>query len=514
VGWACTLHVVDEASLARFGARFLLGSHRERAFDQQYDGDSMIGEVKRLSAKDPPTGARALAELALLYASTEGPHTKCRDVALSLWDDSVMGAPLPAACLDTLETRLPNMMAAYPKLVGLVPRRFDQPPCVGILVSARHVPQLLAFVERTLDGHPLRAQWQRLVDVLRVAAQHGCAYWEASELDVAQAHDDWLGANPLVIEPNPLTSPLARPLAFAGTRMLVGEPFVLHEIDIATFPPAVITSQDRQVNAAAFTPWGTDFVRMASDRTQRPLKFAYYELPGREPLVLDVPFPVGLARAGKDCVLLFPQPRAGSEERVRPLIMRPGAPLEPLDVPAAPPAPCDAIAFGDGALLVIWNNVPYRWDGESAPVSLGGELSPPEDLWGATTLSDGAIVGAFGRKLVRIDREGERERLLELDDVVAVLRGPDDTLIIGEAETPEADVLKIWWPHAREVTCVDARSFELDDRPTFYYFDAIGQRLVVARPGRWHALPWGELAELRRIGDAELAARRAELAAR
>jgi len=508
MGWACTLHVVDETSLARFDARFLHGLNRDRAFDEVYDGDSMIVDVKRLIAKDPPTGARALGELALLYAASEAPHVNCRDVALSLWDEAEMGAPLPARWLGTVETWLPNITAAYPKLVGLVPCRFDEPHGVGVMVSSRDVPSLLAHVEQVLGRHPLRAKWQRLVDVLRVAAQRGCAYWEGNDIDVPQAHEEWLGAAALEIAPNPLTSPLARPLALAGTRMLVGEHFVLHEIDIATFPPAVITSPDMQVNAAAFTPWGTDFVRSANDRTQRPLKFAYYELPSREPIALEPPYPIGLARAGKDCVLVFPQPRAGSDEQVRPMIMRPGVPLEPLDVPAAAPAPCDAIAFGDGTLLVIWNNVPYRWDGDAAPVPLGGELVPPEDVCGATTLADGSIVGAFGRRLVRIDRDGKREELLPLDNVIAVARGPDDALIVAETESPEGDVLKIWWPRERELACIDARVFGLDDRPTFHYFDAVGERLVVARPGHWHALPWRELVELRRIGEDELVAAR------
>ncbi|HTR52132.1 MAG TPA: hypothetical protein VMJ10_15570 [Kofleriaceae bacterium] len=507
MGWACTLHVVDESSLARFSARFLHGLHRDRAFDAEYDGDAMISDVKRLIAEDPETGGRALGELALLYVSTETPHVRCRDVALSLWDEQI-GAPLPPRWLGTVETWLPNITAAYPKVVGHVPARFDEPRCVGVMVAARDVPPLLAHVEHALEGHPLRAKWQRLVDVLHVAAQRGCAYWEGNDIDVPQAHQDWLGAAALAIAPSPLTSPLARPLAIAGARMLVGEPFVLHEIDLATFPPAVITSPDMQVNAAAFTPWGTDFVRMANDRTQRPLKFAYYELPGREPIALEPPYPIGLARPGKDCVLVFPQPRAGSDERVRPMIMRPGLPLEPLDVPEAVPAPCDAIAFGDGALLVIWNNVPYRWDGEGAPVSLGGELAPPEDLCGATTLADGAIVGAFGRRLVRIDRDGKREELLALDNVIAVARGPDDALIVGESESRENDVLKIWWPRARELACIDARVFGLDDRPTFFYFDSTSERLVVARPGHWHALPWRELVELRRVGQDEVLANR------
>src|SRR5262245_23505535 len=92
VGWDCTLHVVDGASLARFSARFLRGMHRSAAFDREYDADALIEEVKQLIATDPETGARALGELALLYVSTETPHAYCRGFALSLWDDARMKA--------------------------------------------------------------------------------------------------------------------------------------------------------------------------------------------------------------------------------------------------------------------------------------------------------------------------------------------------------------------------------------------------------------------------------------
>ncbi len=70
MGWDCTLHVVDSASLARFSARFLRRMHRGAAFDREYDADELIENVKQLIATDPATGARALGELALLYVST------------------------------------------------------------------------------------------------------------------------------------------------------------------------------------------------------------------------------------------------------------------------------------------------------------------------------------------------------------------------------------------------------------------------------------------------------------
>jgi hypothetical protein len=518
VGLDCTLHVVDERSLARFSGRFLRGLHRGTAFDQAYDADDMIAKVKQLIARDPAIGARALAELALLHASTEAPHVCSRDFALSMWTEERMGAPLPAKWLGTVETRLPDILAAYPKLAGLIPNRIDGPYSVGPMVAARDVPALLAHLEHALEAMDAaaRAQYQPLRDVLRVAASRNMAYWEGADIDVAQAHEHWLDAvRParLTIAPNPLTSPLARPLAVAGTRMLVGEHFVLHELDTSVFPPAVITSQDMHVTAAAFTPWGTDFVRMATDRTKQPFEFAYYELPSRTPLELEPPFAIGLARSTKDCVVLFPQPTTRELADVRPLVMRPGVPPDALAVPPAAKMHrirWDMFRFGDGTYLVVWDGVPYRWDGESAPVSLGGRLDASGDLDTAVVLADGSIVGAFGRRLVQIDRDGMRGELLPLDSVIAVAKGPGDVLIIVEEERVEDVVLKLWWPETREITLVRASSLGVDDRPTFVYFDEVAQLLVVARPGKWHALAWSECVAMRRIPEAELAAHRAD----
>jgi hypothetical protein len=365
-----------------------------------------------------------------------------------------------------------------------------------------------------------RAPYRGLVDVLRVAASRGLAYWEGSELDVAQANTEWLApVRPPAhrTAPSPLTSPLARPLAIAGTRMLVGEHFVLHELDTGSFPPGVITYEDMQVTTAAFTPWGTEFVRMATDRTQRPFKFSYYELPGRTPLAFEPPWAIGLALPMGDALLLFPQPTTQERAGLRPLVMRSGGGLEPLAVPetaASPQLACGAVPFGDGTMLVIWDGVPYRWDGEAAPIALGGALGAPDDPCAAATLSDGSIVGGFARKLVRIDREGTQTIVLPLDNVMAVTCGPDDVLVISEGENPEDDALKLWWPETREVTSVQRSDFSIDDRPTFTYYDPISELVVVARPGAWHAVPWFALAELRRVSEEAFVENRARLVAR
>ena len=520
MGWDCTLHVLDRASLARFSARFLRGMHRGTAFDREYDADAMIANVKQLIATDPATGARALGELALLYVSTETPHAYCRGFALSLWDDAVMKAALPGKWLGTVEAHIVDIIAAYPKIAGRVPRAFDQHYCVGPVVAARDVPALLVQVEKALE--PMapgdRVRYRPLWEVLRVAAARGLGYWEGADIDVIQTHEGWLASvrrSQVVTAANPLTSSHARPLAISGQRMLVGEHFVLHELDTATFPPEVITRDDIQVTAAAFTPWGTEFVRMVTDREARPFKFGYFELPDRSPLPIEPEFAVGVARATRDGVLLLPQPTTQHRPGARPLVLRPPGALEPLEVPepaSSERIDCDAIGFGDGSLLLVWDGAPYRWDGAAPPVALGGALEAPDEVGGAVVLSDGSIVGGFGRKLIRIDRDGARSRVLPLDNVIAVTRGPDDALIISEGENPEGDALKLWWPATREVTHVPPKVLELDDRPIFVYFDAAAQLVVAARPGLWHALAWSELEAMRRVSADEFAARRAEVA--
>jgi hypothetical protein len=270
-----------------------------------------------------------------------------------------------------------------------------------------------------------------------------------------------------------------------------------------------------QVTAAAFTPWGTEFVRMVVDRHVRPFKFGYFELPGRSPLAIEPEFAIALARPAPGGVVLFPQATAQHRTGARPLVLRPPDALEQLALPEPATSErieCDAVGFGDGSLLLIWDGVPYRWDGSAPPVSLGGRLEATEDVCAAVVLSDGAIVGGFGRRLVRIDRDGERTTVLPLDNVVAVARGPDDALIISEGDNPEGDALKLWWPATREVTHVPAAALELDDRPMFVYFDPIARLVVAARPRMWHALPWAELEAMRRVPEDEFTDRRARAA--
>jgi hypothetical protein len=539
MGWDCTLHVVDEASLARFSARFLGGEHAGGVVDAGPDVDELVEKTVRLIAEDAERGARAIGELALLYVSAETPYAYSRGFALSLWDEEVMGAPLPDALLGSVESAIPEVVRAYPVIAGRVPRTFDGNGCVGPFVAARDVPALLAHVERVIDAMVPgeRRPYLPLRKVLRVAAAGGYAYWEGTDLPVSRAKQDyWLadGAPRQVrVEPNSFTSPLVQPLAIRGSTYLLHEQWKLHEVDVATFPPAVTTHDAVQVVAAAFTPWDTLLVRIATDRSQRPYRFSHTELPADSirtslrtqtapdrtaaPFTLDTPFKIGKAYGTAAGVLLLPV-RFGQVATYAPHVLRAGGVVERVEAPAPTCRPgdleCDAAQFGDGSLLVIWDRRAYRWDGGRALVPLGDEeLDTPDDLLATVTLADGSIVGGFGRGLVQIDREGRRSTVLPLTNVMAVGQGPGDVLVIKEGNNPEADALKLWWPSSREVTHVQPDVLGLESGPTLSYYDPVRDKLIAMLPGAWHAVDWATLAALPRVDLATFEEEHARLAA-
>ncbi|MDG4791130.1 hypothetical protein O7626_35390 [Micromonospora sp. WMMD1102] len=496
------------------------------AFGARLDASLLVDKTVSLIAEDATRGARAVGELALMYVSTETPHVYSRGFALSLWNDEVTGAPLPTGLLDSVESAIPDVVREYPAIAGRVPWMFDGNYCIGPFVAARNVPPLLTHVERVIEAMVPgeRGPYLPLLKVLRVAAARGHAYWEGTDIPVSQANEDWLASNAtegVRVEPNPVEGILVRPIAIRHTTWLLHDDWKLHEVDVATFPPRVTTHDAIQVVLAAFTPWNTLLVRIATDPNQRPYRFSYAELPvdpaqaglelqaaavtGRlaAPLELDVPFEIGEAYGTAGGVLLLPE-RYGNVTTQGPHVLRVGGLVERVEAPAPTCKPgdleCGAAPFGDGSLLVIWDCRPYRWDGGRALVPLGDEeFGVPDDLLATVTLPDGSIVGGFGRKLLRIDREGRRSTVLPLTNVMAVGNGPGDVLVIMEGDNPEADAFKLWWPGSREVTHVQPEVLGLESQPTLSYYDPVREQLVAMRPGAWHAVAWATLAALPRV---------------
>jgi len=534
VGFDCTLHVVDEASLARFVERFLGRTSEKAPFDGAFpDAEALVQKTKEiLAGPDPARAGRTLGELAMLFVSSETPHAYSRGFSLSLWDEHSMGAPVPALGLGSVEELLGPIIDAHPALRNRMPSAFESNYSVGPFVRARDVPGVLAYVEKTLAAMVPgdRRPYQVLARVLRAAAARGMAYWEATDLGVAQAHEEWLdterpAGGPLAIAPRAIS--LNRPTAQSGDRYVTYNGFDTYILDVSSFPPTSRVIPGFRTIASGFTPWGTVLLRAATDPKVRPSVFSLYEVgPSDEaprPLGITLPWDLGFALPHRDVVILFPGRRVlHKQPDARPLALRNGR-VTPVNLPPAKgkkkplglELACDAAPFGDGSMLIVWDGSPYRLDGAAITPLGGGELETRSpEVQNAVAVSNDAIVGMFGQTPVRISRDGRRESILPGIGALALVRGPDDALILQQPDNVEGDALKIWWPRTREMTCIQTDVFATDDKPKFVVH-AVGPGLLIGHYQRdWRALPWDVIAALPRTPEARFFEEHQRLVAR
>ena len=523
----CSLHIFEEAALARFVDRFLGRTSEKSAFDDVFpEADAMIADTEGDPRRaDPAAAGRALGELALLYVSTEGPHAYQLDFSLSCWDEDSVGAPMPSEGLGTIEDLLGPIIDAYPAVRHQVPSFIFENNLLGPFVRARDVPAVLAYVEKVLDAlvPGERRLYETLAKVLRAAAARGLAFWEATSIEVPQAHEEWLEAGPtasgaLVTVPSPAQFGGGSVLAQAGDRYILYAHFETHFVDLSSFPPADRALPGFQTTAAAFTPWGTALLNSATDPTLRPYVFALYEVDLGDltprPLDLGVLWKLDDARPTPNGVLLFP--RDANHLDARPSLLRDGR-LTALDLPPAKRKEihtnAQVVPFGDGSMLVIWNGEPYRLEGDEI-VPLGGGDIAIIDLQSAATRPDGSIALSDKQVPVRMARDGARETILPLDNAQDLVSGPDDALIIREGLNVEGDALKIWWPGTREVTSVHPDFFGVEDVPMFVIYAATPRLLVFYDRKAWTAVPWSTIAALPRQPEAQFLAKHDKLVAK
>ena len=522
----CSFHVVDEAALARFVDRFLGRTSAKSAFDDVFpEADDMIAETRAtLAGPDPAAAGRALGELALLYVSCEGPHAYSLGLSLSYWDEEdSAGAPMPSEALGTVEDLLGPIIDAYPAVRHKVPNFIFEADLLGPFVRARDVPVVLAYVEKVLDEMTPgdRRQNETLARVLRVAAARGMAYWEATTIEVPQAHEEWLDAGPTegarATVPSPAQFLGGALCAREGDRYIVHATFETHFVDLSSFPPTDRALGGYQTIAAAFMPGGTALLKSATDSNLRPYVFALYEVDlatlTPRPLALDLPWELDFARSTGDAVLLVPR-----KLDARPLMLRDGR-LTPLDLPPMKGKKsehdiAEAAPFGDGSTLIIWDCEPYRLDGDQIVPLGGADISIDQGVNCTATLPDGSIALLDRSAPVRITRDGARETILPLDNAQELVSGPDDALIIREGLNVEGDALKIWWPATREVTPVHPDVFAIDDVPMFVIYAAAPRLLVVYDRKAWTAVPWSTIAALPRQPEAQFLATHAKLVAK
>ncbi len=529
MGYDCTLHLIDESSLARFAKRFVGNDLTTAPFDAAYpNAEELFAKVRAAAAgSDSQTAGQLLSQLALLWCAAETPHLYCRGFALSLWDARQMGARLPRGAVGSVEAQLKPIIDKHPELRGTLPHWFAGNYSTGAFVPSAAVPDLLAHVQRVV-GEMVpgdRRDYQALVTVLRAAAARGLAYWEATDIGVAQAYQEWLSADPERASWSvPFRGILTRPRAAEGDLFVVGDldTFSTHIVDLSGAEPRIRTFPSLFAKNAAIHPRSCRIALNASVNAQeRPRRFSAFELesPEAEPQsleVADVPFD-GLAFWG-DELLLFPPTYPDNMQETR---GRSFAPVFANGCPTNLPALCakdapghalrfDSCRFGDGTGAIVWGGKMYV--DESAdfrPIGRSG-LEPESDGFGCCALTDDALLYISNRCLFEITRPGRRTRVLPLfDNVRHIHQGPGEAFVLHCGRTPEGVDLVIWWRSEGELTFVDL-SVMGDDVGWVHYCSAV-DCLVGYVPGELRIVEWALLAALPRISLDDAVANNREL---
>ena len=490
MSYDCTLHIVDPRSIERFAEHFLGRLRGETRFDAEYDVPKLYAKVHEAIAHDSERGGRLLLQALLFFVSTETPHLYSRNFALGLWDRFVdEQIPLELQKGDALAEPLRPILEAHPELKGRLWSGFVGNFEVGHYVPPDKVPALLDFVtEEVRHVKPSQQDlFEPLLRVLRLAKEKGFGYWEATDLDVAQANESWL--RPPKGKPAPPTlETVSVPLELASLIVSVGDRLLLSSVstrgssfvDTATNPPTVINClgpaphEGPSVFKAGASTEGR-VVGVVAMEPRSPRILAEIDLEAGELRPLPPP-PAGAfdrLRFVNDRLLLAPDAYGGAQGK--PPAWYDEGELKPLELPTPPEGwekervqtstgftsgwsggVFDAHGFGEDLALVIWGGWLYRVEGSK------GTLLPPRDLRGPSSamnppIADGesGVLWIDHSSLVRLNLDGEREVVSSaLDEITELCRGPGQAIVIKQEDNLEGDVIKVIWRGTREVTRV------------------------------------------------------------
>jgi hypothetical protein len=332
------------------------------------------------------------------------------------------------------------------------------------------------------------------------------------------------------LESAPCDIHMTSPRAAQGDRHLVGGGGTTNKtfvIDVSEFPPSVQTIAGFSTDCAAFAPDG----RLWAWGTYDPMGFKNSLFEADEtalrPSSVKPPWSPGCMRSTPASVIVFPfagAARTVSKQREQRPCLLAGRRFIPLDelgpadslkaVKYYSSVECDAVPFDADSTLLVWDGRPYRLSGREITPLPGSKLRVEgrSELSSGITLSDGTVATCHSRKLRVFSASGARKTVLPLDNVMKLIRGPGDELVIREGENPENDFLKVWWPATQELTRIGLDVFGLKDsvHADLVVYSRASARLVVyhGTNKRWLALPWSIVAGLPRITLAQLRAMR------
>ncbi len=471
MGYDCTLHAIDERAIAAAISKLRgvpLATIERAVADGHFD-----------------RAGHLITEIAIARASRSGAHLEARGVALSLWDERLLGK-MPWNLTGSV-AKGPLAVAARRWPRAQLPLTFDGNDCTGVFVPSAQVPMLLAEVERRVAKRPKVAtrRWAPLVRVLRVAATRQLAYWEATDLAVQLGHTAWLVEDSVQPARSIAADCGGSVVACDGDQLVITnrDEFATFVVDLTRWPPK-IKRHAVFSDTGASSPTGRIVVSACDDAHTWPLQFKLYTLDGAKPrCVSPVLEDVHAVRFVGDTPIGFPhQPGA------RPRYLD-GKPLRGLPRAVGYPAgrrsravAGDATHFADGTPLVIWDGSPYLTTATGFRRLAKADLRPEYRSSSSAPLDADHVIALRERRLIEISRTGKMtKRFPSADNVMAIYPGPEGAVVLVEGDNDDDHAAKLWWPAAKRYLGIDASELG-GDRPDWIVW-ARRPRLLVARVG-------------------------------
>jgi len=544
MGYDCTLHVIDEQAIRERFIPKLLGKSFEAT-----DLDRVIPEAQSLweqawaalKGNDPETPEGELApeetaalicQLAVMFSACSLPHHYERGLAFSLWDRLELPAALqfPDAFAFEPEPLFAAVVAEYPALSGEFYRWFTGNYSTGVYIPAAHVPEVLAWLEATLQALPKgdRRQFKGLLAILRTAAARKLGYWEATDLAVPPAGT--LPGDPNLMtasylqnlrgEPNPhverahvrgYLSPYNWSIADGCLVSAEDSAWKLGCWDLTTWPPRHAHAVKEFIPDRARLRDGRWLCFASADAEETPRVFrprllgpdwSWQTLP---PVVIDdqeISVSDGGAVGGR--LIVFRSVPWNLDPSQPPLLAPPlmlaGANWVPC--PGLAPAParpsvlegsidrpvCATVSLADGSDVLLWDGDGYedrhgRFECTFPLAARRGESSFTSVLAG----QDGFFYLA-DRRLYEAHRgQPPLAHVPAWTNIMYLFPGPKGSIIVREGNNPDGDAAKLYFPHDGTFIHIEPELFD-DHEYSFVYWSQASDRFLVQYGGEWLAL--------------------------
>jgi hypothetical protein len=496
MGQYCTLHLVDEEAIRTQFVPRLLGTDRAApptpswwqrwrrdrseplpasAFDRLLpDADRRFRRARlSLTKRDPQVAAQYVCELAILYASAELPFGLSHNVSLSLWHRcQPPGAPdLPHDLTSSPELLFADLVAVHPHLAGHFSYGgFDGDGWPGEFVPAARVPVVLAWLEGVLaqiDPGERRA-YSEIVRTLEIARDRGCAYWEATQLEVARPPEA-LPRRPLAarvegVRMHVLEGPGGSLDYFGplGTHLVISDSTSrrMFCFDANHWPPREMGSVTGYYRDPALSSTG-DWLLMKrtadSKHVAIGLNRGRFDDRAWQPLALKGPPLTDFPRTGFLAMRAAVICRSPRDLRYR-LLVQDGDRLAPGPwLPA--PGPCGRPMAGDhyprtgfavlatGEPLIMWDGDLYSADEHALTKRFALAAPAVYESPDMIATPTGGLFFLSHCRLFEVRADGTIvAHAPDVDNIMRIVRGPEGTILVKQAPNPEDDIAKIYCP--------------------------------------------------------------------